>query len=125
MVHKSMIVPIYKPAFMSLWKSPSQNVSWNRFLIFLLISSHNSWKNSIGIITTLALGSRPRQGFARLRTKKKPKSEGKCEGMNPHTPKGASILGVWNLGGLSNFQRAITGVKMQWIEEFFISLKIY
>jgi len=26
--------------------------------------------------------------------KRKPKSEGKCEGMNPHTPKGASILGV-------------------------------
>jgi hypothetical protein len=24
----------------------------------------------------------------------KPKSEGKCEGMNPHTPKGTSTLGV-------------------------------
>jgi len=25
---------------------------------------------------------------------RKPKSERKCEGMNPHTPKGASTLGV-------------------------------
>jgi len=25
---------------------------------------------------------------------RKPKSEKKCEGMNPHTPKGASTLGV-------------------------------
>jgi len=74
-----MIVPIYKLAFMSLWKSPSQNVSWNRFLIFLLISNHNSWKNSTKIIATLALGSRPRQGLVRLRAKRKPGSEGKCE----------------------------------------------
>jgi hypothetical protein len=47
----------------------------------------------------------------------------KCEGMNPHTPKGASTLGVWNFGGLLNFQRPITGVKTQWIEKFFISLE--
>jgi len=26
--------------------------------------------------------------------KGKPENEGKCEGMNPHTPKGAFILGV-------------------------------
>jgi len=45
--------------------------------------------------------------------------------MNPHTPKGASTLGVWSFGGFPNFQRAIVGVKTQWIEEFFISLKIY
>jgi hypothetical protein len=45
--------------------------------------------------------------------------------MNPHIPKGASTLGVWNLGGLLNFQRIIAGVKTQWIEEFLISLKIY
>ncbi len=120
MVHKSMIMPIYKPAFMSLWKSPSQNVSWNRFLIFLPISSHNSWKILTGIFATLALGSRPRQGLARLRAKRKLVSEGKCEGMNPHTPKEASTLVVWSLGGLPNFQRTITGVNF-----FFISLEIY
>jgi hypothetical protein len=43
---------------------------------------------------TLALDSRPKQGLARLRAKKEAMNEGKCEGMNPHTPKGASILGV-------------------------------
>jgi hypothetical protein len=76
-------------------------------------------------VTTLALGSRPKQGLARLRAKRKPGSEGKCEGMNPHTLEGASILGIWNPGGLPNFQRAIIGVETQWIEEFFISLKIF
>jgi hypothetical protein len=32
-------------------------------------------------------------------------------------------LGVWNPNGLQNLQRAIAGVKTQWIEKFFISLK--
>jgi len=40
------------------------------------------------------LGSRPKQGLVRLQAKKKPRNEGKCEGMNPHTPKGASTFGV-------------------------------
>jgi hypothetical protein len=52
-------------------------------------------------------------------------SEGKCEGMNPHTPKGAPILGVWSPGGLANLQRVISRVKTHWIEEFFISLERY
>jgi len=52
-----------------------------------------------------------------LWAKRKLGNEGKCEGMNLHTPKGASTLGVWSPGGLSNFLRAITGVKTQWIEE--------
>jgi len=60
-----------------------------------------------------------------LWAKKKPESEGKCEGMNLHTPKGASTLGVWSLGGFPNLQRIIIGVKTQWIEELFISLESY
>jgi len=59
------------------------------------------------------LGSRPRQGLARLRARRKPGGKGKCEGMNPHTPKGVSTLGVWSPGGLPNLQRAIVGVKTQ------------
>jgi len=46
-------------------------------------------------VTTLALGLRPRQGLARLRAKKELESEGKCEGMNLHTPKGASTLEIF------------------------------
>jgi len=76
-------------------------------------------------VATLALGSQPRQGFARLWAKKKPGSEGKCEGMNLHIPKGAFTLGVWSLGGLPNLQRKIAGVKTQWIEKFLISLESY
>jgi len=60
-----------------------------------------------------------------LRVKRKPGSEGKCEGMNPHTPKGASTLGVWSPDGLSNIQKTISRVKTQWIEEFLISLESY
>jgi hypothetical protein len=45
-------------------------------------------------VATLTWGSWPKQGLARLQAKRKPKSEGKCEGMNPHTPKRTSTLGV-------------------------------
>jgi len=40
------------------------------------------------------LGSQPRQGLARLQAKKEAENEGKFEGMNLHTPKGASTLRV-------------------------------
>jgi hypothetical protein len=56
---------------------------------------------------------------------KKPESERKCEGMNPHTPKGAFHLGSWSLGGLSNVQRVIARVKTRWIEDFLIPLESY
>jgi len=69
------------------------------------------------------LGSQPRQGFARLRAKRKPESERKCEGMNLHTPKGASTLRIWSPNGFPNFYRTIAGVKTQCIEKFFISMK--
>jgi len=48
----------------------------------------------IYLVATLAVGSWPRQGLARLRAKKEAMSKGKCEGMNPHTPKGPSTSGV-------------------------------
>ncbi len=44
-------------------------------------------------------------------------SVGKCEGMNPHTLKGAPILGV--------LQRVIAGAKTHWIEVFLISLESF
>ncbi len=99
----------FKPHFN--WKSAQE---------VMALQNHKS--PNLGVIT-LALGSQPRQGFASLQAKRKPKSEGKCEGMNPHTPKGAPTLGVWSLSGLSNFQRVIVRVKTQWIEYFFISLE--
>jgi hypothetical protein len=65
-------------------------------------------------IATLALGSQPKQGLVRLRAKKKFGSEG----MNPHTPKRAFTLGVWNPSGLLNFQRAIAKVKPNGLKSF-------
>jgi hypothetical protein len=50
-----------------------------------------------------------------------PKNAKECEGMNLHTP--SSHFGSWSLGGLPNVQRAITRVKTNWIETFFISLE--
>jgi hypothetical protein len=56
----------------------------------------------LAIVATLALGSWPRQRLARLWAKRKPQNEGKSEGMNPHTPKWASILRVWSPKSLEN-----------------------
>jgi hypothetical protein len=49
----------------------------------------------MAIVATITLGSRPRQGFAKMRAKSEAweshfhafMSVGECEGMNPHTPK--------------------------------------
>ncbi len=51
------------------------------------------------VVATLTLGLQPwarnqGKGLQGFEPRGKPKSEGKCEGMNPHTPKGASTLGV-------------------------------
>jgi len=76
-------------------------------------------------VTSLALGSRLKQRFTRLQAKRKLGNERKCEGMNPHTPKRASTLGVWSLDGLSNFHRMISGAKTHWIEKLIIALESY
>jgi hypothetical protein len=44
--------------------------------------------------------------------------KGKCEGMNPHTPKGTSTLGVWSFGGFPNLQRAIVREKSIELKSF-------
>jgi hypothetical protein len=51
-----------------------------------------------------------------------PGSAKECEGIDPHTPKGTPTLAV---GVMVDSQRAMVGVKTQWIEDFFISLEIY
>jgi hypothetical protein len=43
--------------------------------------------------------------------------------MNPHTPR-EFHFGSWSPSGLLNLQRAILGVKTQWLEELFISMEI-
>jgi hypothetical protein len=83
-------------------------------------------------VATLALGSRLRQEVARLQAKKETREHftcsrecKECEGMNPHTPKWAPMLGVGVPKGLPNFQSAISGVKTPRLEEFFILLESY
>ncbi len=50
-------------------------------------------------------------------------NEKECEGVNPFTPKWTPIVGVGVSNGLLNFQRAITRVKIHWIETFSISME--
>jgi hypothetical protein len=52
-----------------------------------------------------------------------PENARKCEGIDPHTPKGNSHFGNWSPGGLLNLHRAIEGVKTHWIEAFLTSLE--
>ncbi len=50
----------------------------------------------------------------------------KCEGVwgsEPSHSQNNSHFGKWSLSGLSKLQRAISGVKTQWLVAFFISLK--
>jgi hypothetical protein len=42
--------------------------------------------------------------------------------MNLHTPR-EFHFGSWSPGGIPNLQRAIAGVKTQWLEDFFISME--
>ncbi len=56
---------------------------------------------SLYCVETLALGSRPKQRFVKVWAKNEPRNhiscvgnDKECEGMNPHTPKWASTLGV-------------------------------
>jgi hypothetical protein len=63
---------------------------------FYCVLCEQTIRTTTMFVATLALGSQPKQELARLRANKKPGSEGKCEGMNPHTPKRASTLRVWS-----------------------------
>jgi hypothetical protein len=84
----------------------------------------------LNIVATLALGSRPRQGFAKVWAKNEPGSHISCSweckrvwGNEPPHSQVSSHLGSWSPKGLSNLQRAIARVKTNWIEEFLISLE--
>jgi len=48
----------------------------------------------------------------------KPKSEGKCEGMNPHTPKEASTLGVEVPVDFQIFKEQLQGSKPNGLRSF-------
>jgi len=72
-------------------------------------------------VATLALGSRPKQRFAKVRAKR---SVRECENEDSHSQVN-SHFGNWSLGGLPNLQIAITKVKTPRIEDFFISSENY
>jgi hypothetical protein len=73
------------------------------------------------IVGTLALGSRPRQRFARAWAKRSVKE---CENEDSHSQMN-SRFGSWSPDGLPNLQKAISKVKTPCIEVFFILLERY
>ncbi len=83
----------------------------------------------LNIVATLALGSQPRQEVARLRAKREAweSCSQECKivwGNIPLDSQRNSHIGNWSSSGLPNLQRVIAGVKIQWIEESFISMEI-
>jgi len=57
-------------------------------------SYHNYHNFSFGLVTKVRACKVVNQEGSLGVTPHVPRSVGKCEGMNPHTPKGASTLGV-------------------------------
>jgi hypothetical protein len=101
------------------------------FRLFVIIINFICY-HKIFHVATLALGSRPRQGVARLRAKRETwehftcsRECKECEGMDPHTPKWTPMLGVGITKGLPNLQNAIARVKTPRLKKFFISLESY
>jgi hypothetical protein len=56
--------------------------------------------------------------------RRKPESEGKSEGMNPHSPKGVSILGIGVPVDSRIFIEYLQGSKPNGLKSFFIPLEI-
>jgi hypothetical protein len=79
------------------------------------------------IVTTLALGSRPKQGLARVRAKKEAWESQlmrkRVWGNEPSHFLVNSHFGSSSPNGFSKFQKEISRVKIHWIETFLISLE--
>jgi hypothetical protein len=75
------------------------------------------------IITTLALGSRPKPKGCKGAGQEEARECRKVWKNEPSHSKGNSHFGRWNPDGLLKFQRTISGVKTQCLVAFFISLE--
>jgi hypothetical protein len=78
----------------------------------------NKLVNISRYVATLALGSQPRQGLAKLRAKRKPgitshipRNARKCERVNPHTPKATPTWEVKVSKDFRIFREQLEGLK--------------
>jgi hypothetical protein len=69
------------------------------------------------------LGSQPMQRLAKVWAKNEAQEVWENVREWTPTPQVNSHFGSWSPDGLSNFQKAIIGVKTHWIEEFLMSLE--
>jgi len=89
------------------------------------------WKNGqifgwTTFVTTLALGLQRCGPRVKSRSHIScPRECGRVWGNEPPHSQVSSHFGSWSPDGLPNLQRIIAWVKTHWIEEFFISLKIF
>jgi hypothetical protein len=105
----------------------STHCVWNCIHMQLMQFNDNCCRNlSFGLTTKAKVSKGAGQEWSPIVTFHAPKSVGKCEGMNPHTPKWAPTLGV----GVPMESRWIPKssggncrVKTHWIEEFLTSLE--
>ncbi len=101
------------------WHSTFYKISFFVFLILGRTFFLSSRKLVMHFVTTLALGSQPKQGLAKVRTKRwspkgtfhAPRSVGECEGMNLHTLKWVPTLGVGAPMNFLIFRKQLQGSK--------------
>ncbi len=114
-----------------LWNTNDENWPLSFCYHFIVYWSHAPLIHDYDFfVATLALGSRPRQGLAKVRAKKEAReSHFMLPGVQrvwwkelSHSQVNSHV-GSWSFGGLSNVQRAIEGVKIHWIKVFLISLE--
>jgi hypothetical protein len=96
------------------------------------IDSKDFCEKNVKVVTTLTLGSRPKQGLEKVQAKSEPRGNisysRECKtmwGNEPPHSQMSSHFGNWNPNRLPNLQKAISEVKTHWIEEFLISLEIF
>jgi hypothetical protein len=111
------------------WLASMESTRSSQYYIVEMLHRLKSMSFSTKIVATLALGSQPRQGVARLRAKRGTREShhmfSRVWGNNPHPPKWTPIVGIGVPNGLPNLQNVIVGVKTHRLEKFFISLKNY
>ncbi len=117
--HQNMVIN-----FMWVFK---QNINYvNNYIYFKPKNWNNITMKLVNpprrFVKTLALGLRPRQGFARLRAKGEARES---HGNEPSHSQVNSHFGSWSPNGVPNLQRAISGVKTHQFEKFFVSSKTY
>jgi hypothetical protein len=120
------------------WNLGANEIQWTNMItigkklhVFFPKKNFFIWMNFETIVLAICYYINPSLGLVTeakackvTSQERKPGSERKWRNEPSHSQR-SFHLGSWSPGGLPNVQRAISGVKTQWIEELFIPLKSY